>query len=300
LEGQTPRDLLLSRERGKLHLVVERGKGWCGESEGEASTWTGRRLRGISKVRYFLVMSGTARLLQGSGTWTFGLIGYAIDSRLVFSSIFRCSRARAEPEKFFPKISQMAAVLQYDELSTMLGYATLSYASVAPAKANEVAAKSMPTATKKALPKKAAKAPVEEEDDDEDFDVFGDDDDDEEEEAPKESRADMIARLKHEAEVRLKKKEENQRTLVGLDVKPWSTDQDLAELFKKLTTTINLPDAPIKWGEICHQVEVAYGIKKLVMSFVMGSQSSSDEVVEMIEALEDEVQSVEVTSMNVL
>lgn len=170
----------------------------------------------------------------------------------------------------------------------------------APAPAAAAAPKAAKAAAKAPKAKAAKKAVVEEEDD-EDFDVFGDDDDDdEEEEAPKESRADMIARLKHEAEVRLKKKEENQRTLVGLDVKPWSTDQDLAELFKKLTTTINLPDAPIKWGEICHQVEVAYGIKKLVMSFVMGSQSSSDEVVEMIEALEDEVQSVEVTSMNVL
>jgi hypothetical protein len=54
--------------------------------------------------------------------------------------------------------------------------------------------------------------------DDDDFDVFGDDDD-EEEEAPKESRADMLARLKKEAEERTAQKEAKQRTLVAIEIK---------------------------------------------------------------------------------
>merc|ERR1712157_525136 len=139
-------------------------------------------------------------------------------------------------------------------------------------------------------------APKKKDDDDEDFDVFGDDD--EEEEVEEESRADKLARLKREAEERTAKKEAKQRTLVGIEIKPWSTEQDLMELWKKVTTTVNQPG--LKWGEGCTLVEVAFGIKKIVTTFVMGKDNSSDDVVEAIQDMEDDVQSVEVTSMNVL
>lgn len=135
-------------------------------------------------------------------------------------------------------------------------------------------------------------------DDDDDFDVFGDDDDAAEEEEPTESRADMLARLKKEAEERTKQKEAKQRTLVGTEIKPFSIEQDLMELWKKITTTVVQPG--LKWGENCTLVEVAFGIKKIQTTFVMGVDNSSDEVQEAIEALEDEVQSVEIISMNVL
>ena len=133
--------------------------------------------------------------------------------------------------------------------------------------------------------------------DDDDFDVFGDDEE-AVEEAPKESRVEMLARLKKEAEERTAKKEANQRTLVGLEIKPWSMETDLMELWKKITTTIVQPG--LKWGENCNLVDVAFGIKKIQTTFVMGVNNSSDEVQEAIEALEDEVQSVEILSMNVL
>merc|ERR1712008_240029 len=123
------------------------------------------------------------------------------------------------------------------------------------------------------------------EEDDDDFDVFGDD---EEEEEPKESRAEMLARLKKEAEERTKLKEAKQRTIVGLEVKPWDTEQDLMELWKKITTTV-VQDG-LKWVEGVHLQEVAYGIKKICTTFVMGANNSSDDVVEAIEAMEDEVQ----------
>eukprot|EP00545_Synedropsis_sp_CCMP1620_P008123 CAMPEP_0119009916 /NCGR_PEP_ID=MMETSP1176-20130426/4674_1 /TAXON_ID=265551 /ORGANISM="Synedropsis recta cf, Strain CCMP1620" /LENGTH=216 /DNA_ID=CAMNT_0006962497 /DNA_START=54 /DNA_END=704 /DNA_ORIENTATION=+ len=132
--------------------------------------------------------------------------------------------------------------------------------------------------------------------DDDDFDVFGEDD--EEDEEPKESRKDMLARLKKEAEVRTAKKEAKQRTLVGIEIKPWSMEQDLMELWKKITKTV-VQDG-LKWGENCNLVDVAFGIKKIQTQFVMGVNNSSDEVQEAIEALEDEVQSVEILSMNVL
>lgn len=140
-------------------------------------------------------------------------------------------------------------------------------------------------------------------DDDDDFDVFGDDDDDEDagdakKEEKGESRAEMLARLKKEAEERTKQKEAKQRTLVGIEIKPYSIEQDLMELWKKITTTV--VQSGLKWGENCTLVDVAFGIKKIQTTFVMGVDNSSDEVQEAIEAMDDEVQSVEIISMNVL
>merc|ERR1712157_490011 len=106
---------------------------------------------------------------------------------------------------------------------------------------------------------KEAKKEAKKDDEDDDFDVFGDDD--EEEDAPKESRKEMLARLKREAEERTAKKEAKQRTLVAIEVKPWDTEQDLMVLWKKITTTI-VQDG-LKWGEGCTFQEVAYGIKKI-------------------------------------
>mmetsp|Transcript_12715 Transcript_12715/g.14576 ORF Transcript_12715/g.14576 Transcript_12715/m.14576 type:complete len:238 (-) Transcript_12715:177-890(-) len=161
--------------------------------------------------------------------------------------------------------------------------------SAAPATAPEPKAAAAP---KKAAKKVEAKA----EDDDDDFDVFGDDD--EEEEEPKETRAEMLQRMKIAAEERLAIKEKKQRTLVTLEVKPWSTETDLKALWTKITTEIAQPT--LKWGQNCHLADVAYGIKKICMSFTMGMQDSSDEIIEKIEAFEDEVQSVETTGMSVL
>lgn len=132
--------------------------------------------------------------------------------------------------------------------------------------------------------------------DEDDFDVFGEDED--EEEAPKESRAEMMARLKKEAEERTAMKEAKQRTLVAIEIKPWDVEQDLMALWKKITTSVKQDG--LKWGEQCTLADVAFGIKKIQCTFVMGVNNSSDDVVDEILAMEDEVQSCEVTSMNVL
>jgi elongation factor 1-beta len=134
-------------------------------------------------------------------------------------------------------------------------------------------------------------------DDEDDFDVFGEDEE-EAEEAPKESRAEMLARLKKEAEERTAAKELKQRTLVAIEIKPWDVEQDLMALWKKIVESVNQPG--LKWGEQCNLADVAYGIKKIQCTFVMGVNNSSDDVVDAILAMEDEVQSCEVTSMNVL
>ena len=108
----------------------------------------------------------------------------------------------------------------------------------------------------------------------------------------------MLARLKKEAEERTARKEAKQRTLVGIEVKPWDVEQDLMKLWKKITETVT--QEGLKWGESCTLADVAFGIKKIQCTFTMGVNNSSDDVVEAIEGMEDEVQSVEVTSMNVL
>jgi elongation factor 1-beta len=108
----------------------------------------------------------------------------------------------------------------------------------------------------------------------------------------------MLARLKKEAEERTSKKEAKQRTLVGIEIKPWDVEQDLMALWKKITSTVE--QEGLKWGEQCNLVDVAFGIKKIQCTFTMGVNNSSDDVQEAIEALEDEVQSVEILSMNVL
>jgi len=149
----------------------------------------------------------------------------------------------------------------------------------------------------KEAPAKAEKKKKAEEEDNE-MDVFGDDDEEGGSGEPKESRKDMLARLKREAEERTAKKEAKQRTLVAIEIKPWGMEQDLMVLWKKITQTVT--QEGLKWGEGCNLADVAFGIKKIQTTFTMGVNNSSDDVVEAIQAMEDEVQSVEVTSMNVL
>ena len=69
-------------------------------------------------------------------------------------------------------------------------------------------------------------------------------------------------------------------------------------LFKTITTTIT-PEG-VKWVVNCNLVDVAFGIKNIVTRFTMGATNSSDDIVETMEGIEDEVQSVEVILMNVL
>ena len=85
---------------------------------------------------------------------------------------------------------------------------------------------------------------------------------------------------------------------MALEIKPWDVEQDLMALWKKIVTTVTQDG--LKWGENCTLADVAYGIKKIQTTFVMGVNNSSDDVVDAILAMEDEVQSCEVTSMSVL
>ena len=58
-------------------------------------------------------------------------------------------------------------------------------------------------------------------------------------------------------------------------------------LFKTITTSIT-PEG-VKWVVNCNLVDVAFSIKKIVTTFTMGATNSSDDIVETIEGIEDEV-----------
>ncbi|GAB5033662.1 ef-1 guanine nucleotide exchange domain-containing [Nannochloropsis oceanica] len=174
----------------------------------------------------------------------------------------------------------MTYPLQYDELSVALGYALLGAAG-APA------AKTAPAG------KPAKKAAA----DDDDMDLFGDDD--EETAKPTLSRAEQVAAMKAEKEAKEKANKKRDRSQIVLEVKPTDTEVDLDELY----TTIKKEISPsgLTWGEGYNKSPVAYGIFKLIISMVVfDDEVSIDDVVEKIEAMEDQVQSVDINSFNKL
>ena len=139
---------------------------------------------------------------------------------------------------------------------------------------------------------------------DEDFDMGFDDEEDDEDPAEKAARKAKVAaeleEKKKAALERLAKKEAKQRSLCSLEIKPWEEDQDLMDLFKKVTTEV-VKDG-LKWGEKCELKPVAYGIKKIVMTAVINQNLSMDEIIEEIteDLFADEIQSMEMTSMSLL
>jgi len=156
-------------------------------------------------------------------------------------------------------------------------------------------------------PAPAAKKQAKKDDDDDDDmdDLFGDDDDEEEydagaaAEARKKKAAELAAAKKAAAE-RLAKKEKKQRSLCNLEIKPWEASQDLNALHKKIKETV-VRDG-LKWSENCALHEIAFGIKKMVLTAVIGMELSMDAIIEeMTEDLfPDEIQSMTMTSMSLL
>lgn len=121
-----------------------------------------------------------------------------------------------------------------------------------------------------------------------------------EDNSKEESDEERLERLTKEAEERNAKKQAAARTICTIDIKPSEviSDEDLMALWKKVTATVTQDG--LVWGEKCVLEPVAFGIKKIVTSFTMGTSNSSDEVIEAIEAMEDDVQSAEIISMNVI
>lgn len=139
--------------------------------------------------------------------------------------------------------------------------------------------------TKKVSPKK-----VEPEDDDDD-DLFGDDDDEDDEAA-----AEAAKKRAETAKSKKKKAAPIERSQVVLEVKPWEAETDLEALAIKIKAT---EIKGLKWGEGHKLVPVAFGIKKLlVQCIIIDSEVLLDDITDVIEAFEDEVQSVDCASMN--
>jgi translation elongation factor EF-1beta len=130
-----------------------------------------------------------------------------------------------------------------------------------------------------------------------DFDLFGDDDEElgaGEEGVSSFAQKAAAAKAAKEAEIASKKRVE--KSLVALEVKPWEADTDLTALWKKIVAT---KQEGLSWGETMELEDVAYGIKKIIMTCtVVDDLVGADDITEKIESFEDEVQSVNMLSMN--
>jgi len=118
-----------------------------------------------------------------------------------------------------------------------------------------------------------------------DIDLFGED-----EEKP-------IERKKVEKKNDKKKQEKVDKTWLQLDVKPYDTETNLTELYKKIVDTVKFES--LSWGEKYELKPVAFEIKKLVMSCIYEDRHvESDNVIDIIqETFPDEVQSVDVAQI---
>jgi elongation factor 1-beta len=168
-------------------------------------------------------------------------------------------------------------------------------------------------ATSSAKPAAAAKPAAKKAAADDDFDdMFGDDDEDEEPNEYGETAAEAAAtkarqeRMAQALKLKQEKDEKDGKTkkakakaveksLVVLEVKPWEADCDLHMVFNEI---IKFELEGLVWGQAHELVPVAYGIKKLVMQCVIvDSLVLMDDVTDNIEAMEEWVQSVQVTAM---
>ncbi|KAG5182581.1 eukaryotic elongation factor-1 B beta [Tribonema minus] len=168
----------------------------------------------------------------------------------------------------------------YIHVAALTGLRSLNLSAAAPAAA-------APAAAAKAAP--AAK--MEEEEDDE-ID-FGDDDEEAAAPAAKgPSRAEQMAAAKASKE----KKKKIEMSNVVYEVKPWEADQDLKALYEKIKEKCAMDG--LRWSEGCTLAPVAFGINKLVIACTIEDDKVGlNDISDMIEALEDDVQSVDLVNM---
>lgn len=125
----------------------------------------------------------------------------------------------------------------------------------------------------------------------EDDDLFGDDDDDDEAAEAAKKRAETAKNAKAK-----EKKKVVERSQVVCEVKPWEQETNLEELAIKIKAT---KKEGLTWGEGHKLVDVAFGIKKLlVQCVILDDLVSLEDITDIIEQFEDYVQSVDIASMN--
>jgi translation elongation factor EF-1beta len=160
---------------------------------------------------------------------------------------------------------------------------------VAPVVEEEVAEE--PAAAEEPATEEAAAEDAPEDDGNIDFDDLGldnnEDDDDEETKAMFAKQKDLVKSIQERQAANATKAKSN----LTLDVKPYDTETDMAELEKKIRT---IEIEGLKWlgGTL---IDVAYGIKKLrIMCQLVDVLVNPDSVREEIEKFEEEVQSTDV------
>lgn len=141
-----------------------------------------------------------------------------------------------------------------------------------------------------------AKKDDDEDDDDDDDDFFAssDEDDEEAKKAAEDLKAKRIAEYNARKAVKDDKKGKTiAKSSITFDVKPWDDETDLDEVCKRVKA-IEMPG--LIWGA-SQKKPMAYGIFKLcVTAVVEDDKVSSDDLVELIEAFEDAVQSVDIAA----
>merc|ERR1712025_240278 len=131
-------------------------------------------------------------------------------------------------------------------------------------------------------------------DDDDDFFASSDDEDEDAKKAAEELKAKRVA----EYNARKAAKEEKKgkviaKSSITFDVKPWDDETDLDALCLKIKA---IEKDGLLWGT-SQKKPLAYGIFKLVVTCVVEDDKvGSDDLIEQIEAFEDEVQSVDVAA----
>ena len=134
-------------------------------------------------------------------------------------------------------------------------------------------------------PAAAAAAPADE------FDDLFDGEDDTEAQA-------SMAKKAEEAKAKKKKAAPIAKSLIVWDVKPWGEEVDLAALAAKI---LKIELDGLFWKTEWKKEPVAFGIFKIqIGATIEDDKVSTDAVQELIEAFEDEVQSVDIVCFNKL
>merc|ERR1712226_1222781 len=139
---------------------------------------------------------------------------------------------------------------------------------------------------------------AESENDDDDFFASSDDEDEESKAAAEALKAKRVAEYNaRKAEKAQKKGVVAAKSSITFDVKPWDDETSLDDLLVKIKE-IKLDG--LVWGA-AQKKPLAYGIFKLqLIAVVEDDKVSTDDLVEKIEAFEDEVQSVDIAAFNKL
>ena len=124
------------------------------------------------------------------------------------------------------------------------------------------------------------------------MDLFGDDPE------ADAAAAEAMKKKAEEAKAKKKKAAPVAKSLIIWEVKPWGEETNLEELANKI---LGIEMDGLFWKTEWKKEPVAYGIFKIVIGATVEDEKvSTDTVAEMIEAFEDDVQSVDIVAFNKL